>query len=170
MSEISQQDISNSNSSRNMQQQEPATHIQIHNKEGNEVTDPDPTSPSPKVKDERADEVPSSSIIKEVTRTDLAPSPPPNVEPVGKVTDKNPTLNKSTPLAEYDEFYAQLDDKGKMIPVMDSTNSSQERGALSRINGLVYIRAAPSFMEPNTKKSTTYEVTRKDSTSTIIVL
>ncbi|KAL0213839.1 hypothetical protein P9112_006023 [Eukaryota sp. TZLM1-RC] len=55
-------------------QQVPATHI--HNIEGNEATDPDPTSPSLKVEeDERVDEVPPSSAREEVTRTDTAPSP-----------------------------------------------------------------------------------------------
>ncbi|KAL0208122.1 hypothetical protein P9112_010709 [Eukaryota sp. TZLM1-RC] len=76
MSDIFQQDISDPNSSPNMQQQEPKTHTHIHNKEGNEATNPDPTSPSLKVEeDERVAKVPPSSVIKEVTRTDPAPSP-----------------------------------------------------------------------------------------------
>ncbi|KAL0214572.1 hypothetical protein P9112_006756 [Eukaryota sp. TZLM1-RC] len=74
MLDILQQDISDPNSSPNMQQQEAATHTHIHYKKGNEVTDPDPTSPSLKVKDERVDEVPPSSTMEEVTRTDPAPS------------------------------------------------------------------------------------------------
>ncbi|KAL0220108.1 hypothetical protein P9112_005761 [Eukaryota sp. TZLM1-RC] len=97
MSDISQQDISDPNSSPNMQQQESATHIHTHNKDVNEVTDPDPTSPSPKVKDERADEVPPSSVIKEVMRTDPAPSPLPNIEFISKETDGNPILDTCFP-------------------------------------------------------------------------
>ncbi|KAL0205167.1 hypothetical protein P9112_000474 [Eukaryota sp. TZLM1-RC] len=73
MSDICQPDISDPNPPSNMQQV-PATHI--HNIEGNEATDPDPTSPSLKVEeDERVDEVPPSSAMEEVTRTDPAPSP-----------------------------------------------------------------------------------------------
>ncbi|KAL0208123.1 hypothetical protein P9112_010710 [Eukaryota sp. TZLM1-RC] len=65
MSDIFQQDISDPNSSPNMQQQEPKTHTHIHNKEGNEATNPDPTSPSLKVEeDERVAKVPPSSVIK----------------------------------------------------------------------------------------------------------
>ncbi|KAL0216128.1 hypothetical protein P9112_008312 [Eukaryota sp. TZLM1-RC] len=102
MSDIFHQDISDPNPPTNMQQ-EPAPHI--HNKEDNEATDPDPTSPSLKVKDERVDEVPSSSAMEEVTRTDLAPSPLPIVEPVSKGTDGNPTLNTSSALGEYEEIH-----------------------------------------------------------------
>ncbi|KAL0214342.1 hypothetical protein P9112_006526 [Eukaryota sp. TZLM1-RC] len=73
MSDIFQQDISDSNPPLIMQQV-PATHI--HDIEGNEATDPDPTSPSLKIEeDERVDEVPPSSATEEVTRTDSAPSP-----------------------------------------------------------------------------------------------
>ncbi|KAL0208747.1 hypothetical protein P9112_011334 [Eukaryota sp. TZLM1-RC] len=73
MSDISQPDISDSNPPLNMQQV-PASHT--HDIEGNEATDPDPTSPSLNVEeDERVDEVPPSSTTEEVTRTDPAPSP-----------------------------------------------------------------------------------------------
>ncbi|KAL0223318.1 hypothetical protein P9112_002708 [Eukaryota sp. TZLM1-RC] len=73
MSDISQPDISDSNPPLNMQQV-PASHT--HDIEGNEATDPDPTSPSLNVEeDEREDEVPPSSTTEEVTRTDPAPSP-----------------------------------------------------------------------------------------------
>ncbi|KAL0205031.1 hypothetical protein P9112_000338 [Eukaryota sp. TZLM1-RC] len=73
MSDIFQQDISDPNFSPNMQQ-EPATYTHIHNKEANEATDPDPTSPSLKVKDESVGEVSPSSAMEEVTRKDPAPS------------------------------------------------------------------------------------------------
>ncbi|KAL0218536.1 hypothetical protein P9112_004189 [Eukaryota sp. TZLM1-RC] len=73
MSDISQPDISDSNPPLNMQQV-PASHT--HDIEGNEATDPDPTSPSLNVeKDERVDEVPPSTTTEEVTRKDPAPSP-----------------------------------------------------------------------------------------------
>ncbi|KAL0210204.1 hypothetical protein P9112_010288 [Eukaryota sp. TZLM1-RC] len=75
MSDIFEQDISDSTSSSYMQLQEPAPHIQTHDKEDNKVTDTDPTSSSPTVKDVRTDKIPPSSFIKEVTRTDPAPSP-----------------------------------------------------------------------------------------------
>ncbi|KAL0208945.1 hypothetical protein P9112_011532 [Eukaryota sp. TZLM1-RC] len=119
MSDIFQPDISDSNPPLNMQQV-PASHI--HDIEGNEATDPDPTSPSLKVEeDERVDEVPPSSAteevtrtdlapsplkaMEEVTRTDLAPSPLPIVEPVSKGTDGNPTLDTSSALGEYEEIH-----------------------------------------------------------------
>ncbi|KAL0227217.1 hypothetical protein P9112_014541 [Eukaryota sp. TZLM1-RC] len=120
MLDIFQQDISDPNSSPNMQQQEAATHTHLHYKKGNEVTDTDPTSPSLKVKDERVDEVPPSSTMEKVTRTDPAPSlltkdvqakrvrggheygpvpfPLPNVAS-SKETDGNPTLH-NLPLQE----------------------------------------------------------------------
>ncbi|KAL0211222.1 hypothetical protein P9112_009520 [Eukaryota sp. TZLM1-RC] len=108
MSDIFQQDISNPNSSPNMQQQEAATHTHIHNKEGNEVTDPGPTSL--KVKDESVDEVPPSSAMERVTRTDPALSPLPIVEPVSKGTDGNSTLDTASPLGEYEKIQSQLDE------------------------------------------------------------
>ncbi|KAL0208112.1 hypothetical protein P9112_010699 [Eukaryota sp. TZLM1-RC] len=130
MSDIFQQNISDPNSSPNMQQQEPETHTHIHRKEGNEATNPDPTSSSLKVEeDERVAKVPPSSVIKEVTRTDPAPSPLKNtelssvatrtdpspsplpiIESVSKGTDGNPTLNTSSPLGEYEEIQSQLDE------------------------------------------------------------
>ncbi|KAL0211213.1 hypothetical protein P9112_009511 [Eukaryota sp. TZLM1-RC] len=123
MSDIFQQHICDSNPPLNMQQV-PASHT--HDIEGNEATDPDPTSPSLKVKDERVDEVPPSSITEEVTRTDRAPSPLkameeatrtdpapsplPILEPVSKRTDGDPTLDTSSPLGEYEEIQSQLDE------------------------------------------------------------
>ncbi|KAL0211163.1 hypothetical protein P9112_009461 [Eukaryota sp. TZLM1-RC] len=110
MSDIFQQDISNPNSSPNMQQQEAATHTHIHNKERNEVTDPGHTSPSLKVKDESVDEVPPSSAMERVTRTDPALSPLPIVEPVSKGTDGSPTLDTASPLGEYEKIQSHLDE------------------------------------------------------------
>ncbi|KAL0208126.1 hypothetical protein P9112_010713 [Eukaryota sp. TZLM1-RC] len=137
MSAIFQQDISDPNSSPNMQQQEPKTHTHIHNKEGNEATNPDPTSPSLKVEEdekvakngpgslspqekEETDEVtrtdPAPSPLKntelssEATRTDPSPSPLPIIESVSKGTDGNPTLDTSSPLGEYEEIQSQLDE------------------------------------------------------------
>ncbi|KAL0214317.1 hypothetical protein P9112_006501 [Eukaryota sp. TZLM1-RC] len=109
MSDIIQQDISDPNSSPNIQQQEPARYTHTHNEEGNEVTDPDPTSPYKKEEVEREDEVPPSDE-KEVTRTDPAPSPLPNIEPVSKGTDENPALDTFSPLGEYEEIQSQLDE------------------------------------------------------------
>ncbi|KAL0215532.1 hypothetical protein P9112_007716 [Eukaryota sp. TZLM1-RC] len=72
MSDIFQQDIFDPNPRTNMQQ-EPATHI--HNKE---------------VKDERVDEVPLSSAMEEVTRTDPVPSPLKRKEETDEVTRTDP--------------------------------------------------------------------------------
>ncbi|KAL0214293.1 hypothetical protein P9112_006477 [Eukaryota sp. TZLM1-RC] len=58
-----------------MQQQEQQQDIHTYDQEGNKVAEPDPISPSPKVKNEISNEVPPSSVIEEVTRTDPAPSP-----------------------------------------------------------------------------------------------
>ncbi|KAL0207559.1 hypothetical protein P9112_012187 [Eukaryota sp. TZLM1-RC] len=88
MSDIFQPDISDSNPPLNMQQV-PASHI--HDIEGNEATDPDPTSPSLKVEeDERVDEVPPSSATEEVTRTDPAPFPLKRKEETDEVTRTDP--------------------------------------------------------------------------------
>ncbi|KAL0206184.1 hypothetical protein P9112_001491 [Eukaryota sp. TZLM1-RC] len=62
------------------------------------------------MKDERVDEVPPSSAMEEVTRTDPAPLPLPIVEPVSKGTDGNPTSDTSSPLGEYEEIQSQLDE------------------------------------------------------------
>ncbi|KAL0204808.1 hypothetical protein P9112_000115 [Eukaryota sp. TZLM1-RC] len=80
MSDISQRNFDLTRSLPNMQQQEQQQDIETHKKEGNELTDPNPTFPSPKVNDERADEVPPSSVIKEVTKTTSVPSPLKNIE------------------------------------------------------------------------------------------
>ncbi|KAL0223736.1 hypothetical protein P9112_003126 [Eukaryota sp. TZLM1-RC] len=95
MSDIFQQDISDPNSPPNMQQ-EPATHTHIHNKEGNEATDPDSTFFSLKMKDKRVDEVPPSSTMEEVTRTDPALSPLKRKDGTDEVprTDPAPSLLK----------------------------------------------------------------------------
>ncbi|KAL0216382.1 hypothetical protein P9112_008566 [Eukaryota sp. TZLM1-RC] len=96
MSDIFQQDIFDPNPPSNMQQV-PATHI--HNIEGNEATDPHPTSPSLKVEeDERVDENGPGSLS------------PPNSRPVSKGTDGNPTLDTSSLLGEYEEIQSQLDE------------------------------------------------------------
>ncbi|KAL0209992.1 hypothetical protein P9112_010076 [Eukaryota sp. TZLM1-RC] len=95
-----------------MQQQQ-----QIQNKKKNdELTGPDPTSSFIKETVDRADEVPPSAninvkgtwvnpdptspfdqkVVKQVTKTDTAPSPFSNVESI-KQTDVNPTLHTTTP-------------------------------------------------------------------------
>ncbi|KAL0214189.1 hypothetical protein P9112_006373 [Eukaryota sp. TZLM1-RC] len=92
MSDICQPDISDPNPPSNMQQV-PATHI--HNIEGNAATDPDPTSLSLKVEEDgRVDEVPPSSAMEEVTRTDLAPSPLKAMEEVTRT--ENPHKRSTT--------------------------------------------------------------------------
>ncbi|KAL0222714.1 hypothetical protein P9112_002104 [Eukaryota sp. TZLM1-RC] len=48
--------------------------------------------------------------MEEATRTDLAPSPLPILEPVSKGTDGDPTLDTSSPLGEYEEIQSQLDE------------------------------------------------------------
>ncbi|KAL0224461.1 hypothetical protein P9112_003851 [Eukaryota sp. TZLM1-RC] len=57
-----------------------------------------------------------------VTETDPAPFPFPKTASKVKETDEIRIFNTSTLLGAYDEFHAQLDDKGKMTLVMDSTN------------------------------------------------
>ncbi|KAL0226736.1 hypothetical protein P9112_014060 [Eukaryota sp. TZLM1-RC] len=101
-------------------QQEPATHI--HNKEGNEATDPDPTSPSLKVKDERVDEVPPSSAMEEVTRTDPAPSPLKRKEETDEVTRTDPV---PSPLKAMEEV-TRTDPAPSPLPIVEPVSKGTD--------------------------------------------
>ncbi|KAL0208120.1 hypothetical protein P9112_010707 [Eukaryota sp. TZLM1-RC] len=106
-----------------MQQQEPKTHTHIHNKEGNEGTNPDPTSPSLKVEeDERVAKVPPSSVIKEVTRTDPAPSPLKKKKKQMR-TDPPPSPLKNTELSSE---ATRTDPSPSPLPIIESVSKGTD--------------------------------------------